>query len=95
MPSGAAGSGAAGLRVDAEGRLYAATRLGVQVFDQAGRVVGIMTKPQYQWCANLTFGGPKFDTLYVCCGDKVYMRKTRTVGVNNWQPPVVPKPPRL
>ena len=95
VPAGQPGSGADGIRVDTQGRLYAATRMGVQVFDQAGKISGIMTKPQDKWLANLVFGGPKLDTLYVCCGDKVYKRKTKATGVNNWGTPILPEKPRL
>jgi hypothetical protein len=38
-------SGASGLCVDRDGRLYVATRLGVQVCDQAGRVNAILPTP--------------------------------------------------
>ena len=36
------GSGADGMRVDRDGRLYVTTRLGIQVCDQAGRVSAII-----------------------------------------------------
>jgi sugar lactone lactonase YvrE len=95
VPVGQPGSGADGVRVDTNGRVYAATKLGVQVFDQAGRVTGIMTNPQQKWLANLVFGGPKFDTLFVCSTDKIYKRKVKVTGSNNWQPPTAPEKPRL
>jgi gluconolactonase len=39
-------AGPDGMTLDSEGHLYVATRLGVQICDQAGRVVGIINKPQ-------------------------------------------------
>ena len=91
----AATSGADGMTVDAEGRLYVATALGVQFCDQAGRVNGIISKPQSAWLANVGFGGPDFDELYATCGDKVFKRKLTAKGVLSFQAPTKPAPPRL
>jgi gluconolactonase len=94
VPDTAEDSGADGLRVDRDGRLWVATRMGLQVSDQAGRVNCIIPTPNGK-CSNLTFGGPGFDTLYVTCGDKVYSRKVKVKGVNAYQSPIKPKEPRL
>ncbi|MBI1323525.1 gluconolactonase [bacterium] len=94
MPDSADYAGADGMRVDTAGRLYVATRLGIQVCDQAGRVNAIIPTPNGK-SSNLTFGGPNFDTLYVTAGEKVYSRKVKTTGANAWQPPIKPAPPRL
>jgi sugar lactone lactonase YvrE/enterochelin esterase-like enzyme len=94
MPDTADDSGADGLRCDRDGRLYVATRLGIQFCDQAGRVNGIIPTPNGK-VANFTFGGPEFDTLYVMCGDKVYSRKLKVKGAEAWQPPFKPETPRL
>ena len=83
------------MTVDTQGRLYVATEMGLQVCDQAGRVQGIISKPQNKWLSNVTFGGPKFDTLYVTCEDKVFKRKTNANGVRSFEPPVKPQAPRL
>ena len=88
------GSGADGMRVDRDGRLYVATRLGIQVCDQAGRVNAIIPTPNGR-VANLCFGGPEFDTLYATCGDKVYRRKLKVRGANAWDAPHRPAPPGL
>ncbi|HTQ30190.1 MAG TPA: SMP-30/gluconolactonase/LRE family protein, partial [Opitutaceae bacterium] len=55
-------SSADGIRVDRDGRLYVATRLGIQVCDQAGRVNVILPTPNGR-VANVTFGGADFDIL--------------------------------
>jgi gluconolactonase len=94
VPDTADDSGADGLRVDRDGRLWVATNMGLQVCDQAGRVNCIIPTPNKR-VANLTFGGPAFDTLYVAAGDKVYSRKVKVNGVNNYQPPIKPAAPRL
>jgi len=87
-------SGADGMRVDRDGRLYVATRFGIQVCDQAGRVQCILPTPNGK-IANLTFGGEKFDTLYATCGDKLFKRKLNVTGANGWAAPNKPAPPKL
>jgi sugar lactone lactonase YvrE len=87
--------GADGMTFDKVGRLYVCTRIGVQVFDRGGVVIGIINAPQKsKWLANIAFGGEKLDTLYVCNGDHVYRRKTKTSGVLSWQEPIRPATPR-
>jgi gluconolactonase len=94
MPDAADDSGADGMRVDRDGRLYVATRLGIQVCDQAGRVNCIIPTPNGR-VSNMEFGGPKFDTLYATCGPVLYQRKVKVQGANAWQAPVKPAAPRL
>ncbi len=93
-PDTADDSGADGLRCDRDGRLYVATRLGLQVCDQAGRVNCIIPVPNGK-VANLCFGGPEFNVLFAACGDKVYMRKVKVKGANSYEPPLKPAPPGL
>ena len=92
---GQVSNGSDGMTVDKEGRLYVCTHLGLQVFDEAGRVNAIIPKPQDQWIANVTFGGPNLEYLYVCNGDHVYRRKSKTQGVLSWREPLKPKAPHL
>jgi sugar lactone lactonase YvrE len=87
-------SGADGMAVDSEGYLYVATRLGLQICDQPGRVTAILNKAQPSALSNVAFGGPNLDTLYVTAGDKVFRRPVRRKGVFPWQP-VKPPQPRL
>jgi gluconolactonase len=93
-PDTADDSGADGMRVDRDGRLWVATRMGLQVCDQAGRVNCIIPTPNGK-VANLTFGGADFDTLFVTCGDRVYKRKVKVKGANAFEEPIKPKPPQL
>jgi len=88
------GSGADGMRVDRDGRLYVATRLGIQVCDQAGRVNAIIPTPNGR-VSNVTFGGETFDVLFATCGDKVYKRKLKVKGAQAWDAPNKPAAPRL
>lgn len=93
-PDTADDSGADGLRVDRDGRLYVATRMGIQVCDQAGRVNCILPLPG-KTISNMTFGGADFTTLYVTAGDKVYKRKLKARGALAWDVPNRPAPPGL
>jgi gluconolactonase len=88
-------SGSDGLCMDTQRRLYVTTHLGLQVFDEGGRVVAIISKPQEAkihnaWLSNVTFAGPGLSTLYITCGDKVYRRKTKVKGFLGFQAPVSP-----
>ncbi|MCE9604557.1 MAG: SMP-30/gluconolactonase/LRE family protein [Planctomycetia bacterium] len=99
VPDTADEAGADGVEVDRDGRLYVATKLGIQVCDQAGRVNCIIPVPNgpgtISKVSNVTFGGPKFDVLYATCGDKVFKRKVKTQGSPSWAAPVKPAAPRL
>ncbi|MFM8471827.1 MAG: SMP-30/gluconolactonase/LRE family protein [Limisphaerales bacterium] len=95
IPDGRTESGADGMTTDTQGRLYVTTHAGIQFCDQAGRVNGIIAKPQNKWIANVVFGGANLDELYVCCSDKVFKRKTQAKGVLSFQPPIKPPTPRL
>jgi gluconolactonase len=94
VPDSADDSGADGLRVDRDGRLYVATRLGLQVCDQAGRVNAIIPTPNGR-VSNLCFGGKDFDTIFATCGDRVYKRKVKPRGAQAFEAPIKPAAPRL
>jgi gluconolactonase len=92
---GTTDDGADGMTLDKDGRLYVCTRSGLQVFDQGGRVIGIINKPQNQWLANAVFGGANLQYLYVCNGTHLYRRKTRVQGVLSWKDPITPQKPKM
>lgn len=94
QPDTADESGADGMRCDRDGRLYVATKMGVQVCDQAGRVACILPTPNGR-VANLCFGGANFDTLFATCGDRVFKRKLKSRGLDPSAGPVRPVAPRL
>jgi gluconolactonase len=94
VPDSEDDSGAGGMRTDSEGRLYVATRMGIQVCDQPGRVTCIIPTPG-GLVSSLSFGGEKFDVLYACCGDKVYRRKLKIQGVEGFQAAIKPAAPHL
>ncbi len=85
-----------GLKCDRDGRIYVTSLSGIQVMDQLGRVNAIIPVPPSKGQAsNLCFGGPDFDILYVSCHDKVFRRKVKVKGANNFEKPVKPGTPRL
>lgn len=88
-------SGADGVTVDSLGHTYVCTRVGLQVLDQPGRVNLIIEKPQPGPLANVVFGGPELDTLYVTAGDKVFKRKVNSRGVFPFGELVTPPKPGL
>ena len=90
MESGPLRSGADGMTVDTEGFLYVTTKIGIQVCDQPGRVVGIIGKPGSGDPSNVVFGGPDRQTLYVTSGDKVFRRPMKRKGTVAWE---ILKPP--
>jgi sugar lactone lactonase YvrE len=82
------------MTMGSEGRLFVTSRVGLQICDQPGRVIGVINKPQPGSLSNAVFAGPNLQTLYVTAGDKVFRRKVRLKGVLPWaaiKPPV----PRL
>jgi sugar lactone lactonase YvrE/enterochelin esterase-like enzyme len=94
VPDTADDAGADGLRCDRDGRLWVATRMGLQVLDPIGRVNCIIPAPDGR-VSNLTFGGPDHDVLYATCGDKVFRRKLKVKGALNFEPPVKQPTPGL
>jgi sugar lactone lactonase YvrE/enterochelin esterase-like enzyme len=94
VPDTADESGADGLRVDRDGRLWVATHMGLQVCDAAGRVTCILPTPNRR-VAHLCFGGEGFDTLFAMCEDRVYKRKVRVKGALPFLAPFKPKAPQL
>jgi sugar lactone lactonase YvrE/enterochelin esterase-like enzyme len=82
-------SGADGMCMDRSGRLYVATRLGIQVCDREGRGMCIIPTPNGK-VSGICFGGAAFDTLLATCGDRVFQRKVRVHGACAFQAPIPP-----
>ncbi len=101
-------TGASGMAVDTLGYLYVATRLGIQVCDQPGRVVAIINPPQ-SWRGSklvdghlpslyaepllaVAFGGPDHQELYALAEDRLYKRHLLRKGVTAGIPLKPPVP---
>jgi gluconolactonase len=85
-----------GIKCDTAGRIFVASKIGIQIMDQLGRVNAILPIPVSNGqSSNLYFGGPEFNILYITAGDKVFSRKLKTRGVNYFDKPIKPVNPRL
>lgn len=71
-------SGADGLAVDAQGRVYVATTVGIQVFSAKGEALGTIVLPKAP--QNLAFAGANKSTLYVVGRGSAYKIATLTKG---------------
>ncbi len=87
VPDRADDDAAGGVCFDRDGRLYVATRTGVQVLDRNGRSRATLPLPAGQPTA-VCFGGPAFDTLYAASGGRLYRRRMKAVGLPPAAPPV-------
>ena len=85
-PSWDEDNGADGMAVDSEGRVYAATNSGVEVFSTRGELLGVLP---VQWGAendnirkpqNLAFGGADRKTLYIVGAGTIYKVRTLSQG---------------
>ncbi len=95
IPDQAENAGALGITCDNKGRLYVATRMGIQVLDQTGKVAAILPMPGNVSPTNLYFGGSEFNTLFVACRQKIYSRKLNVRGISPFDTPNKPPIPKL
>ena len=72
------GRGFDGIRVDAAGRLWAATRVGVSCFDAEGIELLRIAVPEP--VSNLEFGGRQRNTLYLTATTSLYSLRTSVRG---------------
>jgi gluconolactonase len=71
-------SGADGMAIDRDDRLYITTVAGVQVFDAKGQYLGTIKAGRQ--AANAAFGGPDKQTLYLTAREGLYRVKTLAKG---------------
>jgi sugar lactone lactonase YvrE/enterochelin esterase-like enzyme len=96
LPQDQLSTGADGATMTVDGSLVVASELGLQIFDQPGRVHVITSRPTMTGkLTNCVFAGADFNTLYVTVGGNVYRRKTKMVGDVPWRPAQTPPRPRL
>lgn len=77
-PGATSPAGGDGLTIDTAGNLYITTALGLQVYDAAGKQLGIIKVPEHP--ANVAFGGKDNKTLYVTARKSLYAIKTEATG---------------
>jgi gluconolactonase len=71
-------SGADGIAIDRDGRLFVTCATGVQVFDPEGRYLGTIQVPRKP--TNVAFAGPGKRILYITAREGVYRIPTLTQG---------------
>ena len=74
-----------GMRVDRQGNLFVTGPLGIWVWDPSGKHLGTIVMPEQP--ANLAWGGPDYQTLYITATTSVYRLKTRTRGFVPYESP--------
>lgn len=72
-----------GMRADVSGNLWISSNTilgyaGVVVFNPHGKPIGRIRLPEV--CANLSFGGPKRNMLFMCASQSLYMLQVQTQG---------------
>jgi gluconolactonase len=67
-----------GIKVDEKGNLFVTGPKGIWVWDADGNHLGTIVMPEQP--ANLTWGDPQYDTLYITATTSVYRLKTKTRG---------------
>jgi len=74
-----------GMRVDRQGNLFVTGPLGIWVWDPSGKHLGTIVMPEQP--ANLAWGGPDYQTLYITATTSVYRLKTRARGFVPYEAP--------
>jgi gluconolactonase len=67
-----------GIKVDDKGNLFVTGPKGIWVWDSKGNHLGTIVMPEQP--ANLAWGDPEYDTLYITATTSVYRLKTKTRG---------------
>lgn len=89
IPPTAEDSGVMALCFDTIGRLYAATRMGVEIFDRNGRVVAILPAPENERVVDISFGGMGMHDLYIRTeSGKLFTRTLHAAGVRPDSSPI-------
>ncbi|MFN5851096.1 MAG: SMP-30/gluconolactonase/LRE family protein [Pirellulaceae bacterium] len=71
--------GSDGMTLDRLGNLYLTGSKGVSIFDPSGRLLERITVPQ-PWTANVCFGGPQRDLLYITASTSLYRIPMKVKG---------------
>lgn len=71
-----------GFRLDTEGRLWASAADGIHCYDPDGTLLGKVLVPE--GTANVVFGGPKRNILYICGTTSLYAIRLPVVGAKTY-----------
>ncbi len=81
LPVGKETAAGDGATTEANGRYFVTTDIGVQIFDPAGRLSGIITKPEPTGkVVSVEFAGKDHDILYVAAGGSIFGRRLKVKG---------------
>jgi gluconolactonase len=80
IPGTGAPSAADGMRCDADGNIWAGARPGVQVIAPSGERIGMIRLPET--CANVCFGGPRRNRLFMTASQSLYAVYVETTGAH-------------
>jgi gluconolactonase len=68
-----------GLRLDTEGNIWCSAGDGVHCITPGGELIGKIHTPEI--CANVVFGGPKRNRLFLCAYTSIYAAYVEAIGV--------------
>jgi gluconolactonase len=80
IPGGGGVSGADGIRCDVDGNIWAGARPGVQIVNPGGELIGLIRLPEN--CANVCFGGPRRNRLFMTASQSLYALYVGTAGAH-------------
>jgi gluconolactonase len=80
IPGTGVPSAADGIRCDADGNIWTGARPGVQVISPAGERIGMIRLPET--CANVCFGGPRRNRLFMAASQSLYAVYVETTGAH-------------
>jgi enterochelin esterase-like enzyme/sugar lactone lactonase YvrE len=69
-----------------EGRMFVATRWGIQVSADDGPTQAILPMPDRSRVVGVCLGGQELDTLFAFCGDKIWKRKVKVHAMGAFTP---------
>ncbi len=80
VPGTSAPSAFDGIRCDADGNVWGGARPGVQIINPAGERIGLIRLPEN--CANVCFGGPRRNRLFMTASQSLYALYVQTTGAH-------------
>ncbi len=80
VPGTGAPSGFDGIRCDMEGNVWGGARPGVQIIAPTGERIGMIRLPEN--CANVCFGGPRRNRLFMTASQSLYALYVQTAGAH-------------
>lgn len=80
VPGTGAPSGFDGIRCDIDGNVWGGARPGVQIIAPTGERIGMVRLPEN--CANVCFGGPRRNRLFMTASQSLYALYVQTTGAH-------------